>query len=57
MIGEAGGNIVEVQHQRLFGTASMKSPEVEFVLETRGREHAAKIARYLAGRGVISTFI
>ena len=57
MIGDAGGNIVEVQHQRLFGTASVKSPEVEFVLETRGREHAAQIARHLADRGVISAFI
>ena len=57
MIGDAGGNLVEVQHQRLFGTASVKSPEVEFVLETRGREHAAEIARHLAERGVISTFI
>ena len=51
MIGDAGGNIVEVQHQRVFGTASVKSPEVEFVLETRGREHAAQIARHLAERG------
>jgi len=57
MIGEAGGNIVEVQHQRVFGTASIKSPEVEFVLETRGRDHAAQIERHLAGHGVYSTFI
>ena len=57
MIGDAGGNIVEVQHQRVFGTASVKSPEVEFVLETRGREHAAQIAQHLAEHGVISTFI
>jgi len=57
MIGDAGGNIVEVQHQRVFGTASVKSPEVEFVLETRGRDHAAQIAEHLAGRGVLSTFI
>jgi threonine dehydratase len=57
MIGDAGGNIVEVQHQRLFGTASVKSPEVEFVLETRGREHAVGIERQLGERGVISTFI
>ena len=57
MIGDAGGNIVEVQHQRVFGTASVKSPEVEFVLETRGREHAAQIERRLAGHGVNSTFI
>ena len=57
MIGEAGGNIVEVQHQRLFGTASVKSPDVEFVLEARGREHAAQIEEKLRGNGVISAFI
>ncbi|MGH6631058.1 MAG: pyridoxal-phosphate dependent enzyme [Burkholderiales bacterium] len=57
MIGDAGGNIVEVQHQRLFGTASVKSPEVEFVLETRGREHAAQIEAHLRQCGVVSTFI
>ena len=52
MIGEAGGNIVEVQHQRVFGTASVKSPEVEFVLETRGREHAEVIVGALNKQGV-----
>jgi threonine dehydratase len=52
MIGEAGGNIVEVQHQRVFGTASVKSPEVEFVIETRGREHTLAIAAALRARGV-----
>ena len=39
LIAAAGGNIVEVQHQRLFGTASVRSPEVEFLVETRDREH------------------
>ena len=43
LIGEAGGNIVEVQHQRVFGTASVKSPEVEFVIETRDHEHALAV--------------
>jgi len=57
MIGDAGGNIVEVQHQRVFGTASVKSPEVEFVLETRGRDHAAQIEKHLGERGVVATFI
>jgi threonine dehydratase len=57
MIGEAGGNIVEVQHQRLFGTASVKSPDVEFVLETRGRGHAAQIGQKLGEHGIVSTFI
>jgi threonine dehydratase len=52
MIGEAGGNIIEVQHQRVFGTASIKSPEVEFVVETRDREHTAALVAELQAKGV-----
>ena len=52
MIAEAGGNIVEVQHQRVFGTASIKSPQVEFVVETRDREHTQALVAALAARGV-----
>ncbi len=51
LIGEAGGNIVEVQHQRVFGTASVKTPEVEFVVETRDREHTRAIAAHLSAHG------
>jgi threonine dehydratase len=51
LIGEAGGNIVEVQHQRVFGTASVKTPEVEFVVETRDREHTRAIAAHLDAHG------
>jgi threonine dehydratase len=52
MIGAAGGNIVEVQHQRMFGTASVKSPEVEFLIETRDREHTQAIVAALEKNGV-----
>ena len=52
LIGAAGGNIVEVQHQRVFGAASAKSPEVEFLIETLDREHAAAIVAALADKGV-----
>ena len=52
MIGEAGGNIIEVQHQRVFGTASIKSPEVEFVVETRNREHTQALIAELKAKGV-----
>ncbi len=55
MIGEAGGNIIEVQHQRVFGTASIKSPEVEFVVETRDREHTAALVAELQAKGVTAT--
>jgi threonine dehydratase len=51
LIGEAGGNIVEVQHQRVFGTASVRTPEVEFVVETRDREHTRSIAAHLGAHG------
>jgi threonine dehydratase len=51
LIGEAGGNIVEVQHQRVFGTASVKSPEVEFVVETRDREHTQALVAHLNAHG------
>jgi threonine dehydratase len=51
LIGDAGGNIVEVQHQRVFGTASVRTPEVEFVIETRDREHTRAIVAHLAAHG------
>jgi threonine dehydratase len=48
LIAEAGGNIVEVQHQRIFGTTSVRSPEVEFLVETRDREHTEALVALLA---------
>jgi threonine dehydratase len=52
LIGEAGGNIVEVQHQRVFGVTSVKSPEVEFLIETRDREHTQAIVAALEANGI-----
>ena len=52
LIGEAGGNIVEVQHQRVFGIASVKTPEVEFVIETRDKAHTAALVAQLEAAGV-----
>jgi threonine dehydratase len=52
VIAEAGGNIVEIQHQRLFGTSSVRSPEVEFLVETRDREHTDTLVRSLEEKGV-----
>ncbi len=47
LIAEAGGNIVEVHHQRIFAAASVKTPEVEFVIETRDREHTEALVGLL----------
>jgi threonine dehydratase len=52
LIAEAGGNIVEVQHQRIFGTASVKSPEVEFLVETRDRAHTDALVAALQKNGI-----
>src|SRR5438445_581475 len=48
----AGGNIVEVQHQRIFGTSSVRSPEVEFLIETRDLEHTEALVQALKASGV-----
>jgi threonine dehydratase len=52
LIADAGGNIVEVVHQRIFGTASVRAPEVEFLLETRDREHTDALVRSLEENGI-----
>jgi threonine dehydratase len=52
LIAEGGGNIVEVQHQRVFGTASVKSTEIEFLIETRDREHTDALIALLEKNGV-----
>ena len=56
LIAEAGGNIVEIQHQRIFGTSSVRSPEVEFLIETRDRAHTDALVRTLETNGVKTTF-
>jgi len=52
VIAEAGGNIVEIQHQRIFGTSSVRSPEVEFLVETRDRAHTDTLVRALQEKGI-----
>jgi threonine dehydratase len=52
VIAEAGGNIVEIQHQRIFGTSSVRSPEVEFLVETRDRAHTDALVHALEQKDV-----
>ena len=52
LIAEAGGNIVEVQHQRIFGPHSVRSPEVEFLVEPRDREHTEQMVARLRDSGI-----
>ena len=52
VIAQAGGNIVEIQHQRIFGTSSVRSPEVEFLVETRDRDHTDALVRALQEKSI-----
>jgi threonine dehydratase len=51
VVGQAGGNIVEVYHQRLFASAPIRSTEVELAVETMDREHADTLVRALEDHG------
>jgi threonine dehydratase len=51
LIGKAGGNIVEVQHQRLFGGVVAKAAELDVTVETRGRDHVRELVAALEAEG------
>ena len=53
-IAEAAGNIVEVQHYRAFTNVPVRSTEVEFVLQTRGVDHAREIVDSLRRAGYVA---
>ncbi|NVN11805.1 pyridoxal-phosphate dependent enzyme, partial [Nguyenibacter vanlangensis] len=47
-IGDAGGNILEVSHQRLFTVPSVQAAELEVMIEARDPVHAQEIMGELA---------
>jgi threonine dehydratase len=51
IIGECGGNIVELYHQRLFQDVPVKEAEVDVVVETRNPAHVGEIIRALGAGG------
>lgn len=51
IIGQAGGNIFEVSHQRLFNHITVKMVEVDAIVETHNRAHAEKIISSLQAHG------
>ena len=51
IIGEKGGNIVEIYHQRLFQDVPVKLAEVDAVIETRNPRHVGEVVAALAGAG------
>lgn len=51
LIAEAGGNIVDVVHQRAFSRLSVKQADVDFTIETRNAAHAQDIRQALEQAG------
>ena len=47
LIGDSGGNIVEVYHQRLFYDVPVKQAEVDVVVETVDASHVSEIMEKL----------
>ena len=51
LIGDCGGNIVEVYHQRLFYDVPVKQAEVDVVVETMDASHVSEIMEALTNGG------
>ena len=51
IIAEAGGNVLEVYHQRQFANISLKYTEIEVVVETKDAHHTREIVRALEATG------
>ncbi len=51
IIARAGGNIVDVVHQRAFSRLSVRQTDLDLTIETRNRDHARAIARALVAAG------
>jgi threonine dehydratase len=47
VVGNAGGNIVEVYHQRMSFDLPVKRADIDVVVETRDRPHVERIVRDL----------
>src|SRR5215470_17211539 len=50
-IGDAGGNIIEIYHQRLFTDLPAKRADIDAVVETRNAEHVKEIMASLVAAG------
>ena len=55
LIGQAGANIEEVEHQRAFTALPAQNAELEFVLHTRGPDHIDEVLRTLQRAGLYAT--
>jgi threonine dehydratase len=51
LLGAKNANIVDIRHQRAFTTLSLRSAEVEFVLQALGKDHVSRIMKALEQAG------
>ncbi|MBL9079731.1 MAG: threonine ammonia-lyase [Planctomycetes bacterium] len=51
MIGAAGADIIDIEHQRLFNKLAPRQAELDVVMETRGRAHVDRILLTLEAAG------
>lgn len=51
LIGEAGGNILDVSHQRLFLDVPVKNADLDLVIETRDADHLGDIIARIEAAG------
>jgi threonine dehydratase len=51
MIGAAGADIIDIEHQRLFTGLAPRQAELHVVMETRGKQHVEQILATLQGAG------
>jgi threonine dehydratase len=52
LIGEAGSNIIDVTHHRLFLDVPAKAADLDFTIETRDAEHTAQVEAALVAAGL-----
>jgi threonine dehydratase len=51
VVGEAGGNILDVAHNRMMTDMSVKSADLSLTIEARDAEHGAEIRETLQKAG------
>jgi len=54
-IGDAGANIVEISHQRMFLDVPARSAELEVIIETLDRDHVARVIDALGAAGLTAS--
>jgi threonine dehydratase len=53
VIGEAGGNIIEVLHNRLSSAVPVKNAALDITIETRDAQHRDHVAHAIAEAGFL----